>query len=111
MRSIPAVPWPNALERTAGEAWMTTSARGMQISECRGDALPSAWTFAAPEAELFGDPRQRVGGHGAGPFWRTADGSRVEDTLKARADEPPADAIAWLLLNTRKPGAGADPSW
>lgn len=103
--TAPAVNWPAALQPGAGEAWwMTVNARGTQIYECRGDAAARAWVFVAPQAELFDDARRSVGSHGAGPVWLSADGSRIEGTLKARADAPAADAIPWLLLHTRSTG-------
>jgi hypothetical protein len=101
----PAVTWPTALAPADKEVWvMTAAARGVQIYECRGNAAGSAWTFVAPEAELFDDTRRSIGTHGAGPFWQARDGSRVEGKLVARADAPAADAIAWLLLSTHDAG-------
>jgi hypothetical protein len=103
--SAAAVRWPASLEPTAGETWSATLyARGVQIYECRGNATASAWAFVAPEAELFDDARRLVGSHGAGPFWLSIDGSRVEGSVKARADAPVADAIPWLLLSSRSTG-------
>jgi len=103
--SPPAVDWPAALAPAPHETWrMTAPARGVQIYECRAGASGPAWTFVAPEADLFDSAGRPIGTHGAGPFWQARDGSRVEGRLAARADAPAADAIAWLLLNTRDAG-------
>lgn len=103
--SPPAVDWPAVLAPAPQQAWlMTAPARGVQIYECRAGASGPAWTFVAPEADLFDTAGRPIGTHGAGPFWQARDGSRVEGTLAARADAPSADAIAWLLLNTRDAG-------
>jgi Protein of unknown function (DUF3455) len=101
--------WPPALQPTVGERWLrTAAARGVQIYECRGTSAAHAWTFVAPEAELFDDTRRSIGSHGAGPFWQARDGSRIVGTLKARADAPVADAIPWLLLETRSTGPAGE---
>lgn len=103
--SPPAVDWPAALAPAPAETLlMTVPARGVQIYECRGSAAGAAWTFVAPEADLFDSLGRPIGTHGAGPSWQARDGSRVEGTLAARAEAPSADAIAWLLLTTRDAG-------
>lgn len=103
----PSVDWPAGLEPPAGESWlMTLSARGVQVYECRGNGAGGAWAwaFVAPQAELYDDARRRVGHHGAGPSWQADDGSRIEGSVRARADAPVADAIPWLLLDARSTG-------
>lgn len=102
-----APPLPSVLDPGPGTRLMTTlSAIGVQIYECRAGAAGAApaWTFVAPEAELFDDARRRVGGHGAGPHWALADSSRIVGSVRARADAPRADAMPWLLLETRSTG-------
>lgn len=97
-------PVPDTLRPQADLRALTTlSATGVQIYECRhGTAdAPPTWAFVAPEAELFDAQGQRVGSHGAGPFWADDDGSRIVGSVLARADAPRADAIPWLLLATR----------
>jgi hypothetical protein len=100
---------PETLRPHPGLRVLTTlAARGVQIYECRrsaADAAP-AWAFVAPEAELFDQQGQRVGSHGAGPFWADDDGSRIVGTVQSRAEAPRADALPWLLLVTRS-SAGA----
>lgn len=85
---------------------LSTSARGVQIYECRARAEGGfAWTFVAPEAELFDTAGRHLGHHGAGPFWQGQDGSRVTGSVKARADAPQAGAIPWLLLDAKATAA------
>lgn len=103
---------PDPLNPGPGESLaMVVAAKGFQIYQCRarGDASGgSEWAFVAPDAELFDTGGNRIGRHGAGPYWEAADGSRVVGKVKARADAPVADAIPWLLLETRAAGpAGA----
>jgi hypothetical protein len=86
---------------------MIVPAKGVQIYECRArkdQAGGYEWAFVAPEADLF-DPRgNRIGRHYAGPHWEATDGSKILGTLKERVDAPAADAIPWLLLETKSVG-------
>ena len=86
---------------------MIVPAKGVQIYECRArkdQAGGYEWAFVAPEADLF-DPRgNRIGRHYAGPHWEATDGSKILGTLKERVDAPAADAIPWLLLDTKSVG-------
>ncbi|HYC64269.1 MAG TPA: DUF3455 domain-containing protein [Reyranellaceae bacterium] len=94
-------PIPAAIRPAAGEQLeMTLSATGVQIYECRS----GAWTFVAPDADLFDAKGRRVGHHGAGPYWQADDGSRVVGTVAARVEAPLAGTIPWLLLTTRSTG-------
>lgn len=97
---------PPALALAPGEAEIATlSARGVQVYECRSAAAgAAAWTFVAPEAELFETDGRPAGQHGAGPTWQAPDGSRVEAKVAARADAPLPGAIPWLLLEARSTG-------
>ena len=100
---------PETLSPASTEALaMVVPARGVQIYQCRAKGVGHEWAFVAPDAELL-DPRGNViGRHGAGPFWQALDGSRIDGTVKARADAPVAGAIPWLLLNAKSTGpAGA----
>ena len=103
----PAV--PDALKVGANESLvLSAAAKGVQIYECRAGKESGAadeWAFVAPEAELFDAHGNRIGLHGAGPYWQALDGSRTLGTLKARADARNADAIPWLLLAARPDGA------
>ena len=102
-----AVDVPAALQPTAAESLsMIVAARGVQIYECRAPAsdAAAAWTFVAPDAELYDQHGRSIGHHGAGPFWQLADGSRVVGSVKARAEAPVTGAIPWLLLATQANG-------
>ena len=94
---------PAALRPADSErALFAWNAIGSQIYECRADEKGGfAWAFVAPEAELFNQDNDRVGTHGAGPFWAANDGSRITGTVRARVNGAgPAD-IALLLLSAR----------
>lgn len=95
-----------AVQAPAGELpLMTVAANGVQIYECRlTQGTTPAWTFVAPEADLFDAQGRRIGSHGAGPFWQHADGSRFVGTVSARAEAPRPGAIPWLLLAARQQG-------
>jgi hypothetical protein len=99
---LPAELIPAANEKTA----FTWSAVGSQIYECKANAGGAiAWTFVAPEAELFNAKKERVGSHGAGPHWTALDGSKTVGQVKARANARRSVDIPWLLL-TAKSAAG-----
>ncbi len=84
---------------------MRVAAHGVQIYECRAvEGARPAWTFVAPEADLFDAEGRLVGRHGAGPFWRHEDGSGFVGTVRSRAEAPRAHAIPWLLLSARAEG-------
>ena len=106
--SLPSPAVPDALKVGANESLaLTAAAKGVQIYACRAGKEPGApdeWAFVAPEAELFDARGNRIGQHGAGPYWQAADGSRTVGTVKARADATSADAIPWLLLAARSDG-------
>jgi hypothetical protein len=103
----PIVEVPAALKPDANESLsMIVPAKGVQIYECRAkkDVAGYEWVFVAPDAELFDTRGNRIGRHGAGPYWQATDGSRFVGTLKQRADAPVAGAIPWLLLTTKSNG-------
>ena len=85
---------------------MTVAAQGVQIHECRAapGAAP-AWSFVAPEANLFDARGVRIGRHGAGPSWEHEDGSRFDGTVRTHMAAPRAGAIPWLLITARQQGA------
>jgi hypothetical protein len=97
---------PPALQASDSEiALMTVPAHGVQIYECRARANAApAWTFVAPEAELFDGRGRRIGSHGAGPAWTHDDGSGFAGTLKSRTDAPSGGGIPWLLLTAKPQG-------
>jgi len=105
LRGADSVAVPEPLKPGAHETLaMIVAAEGVQIYECRADqarAGAHAWTFVAPEAELFDVAGRRIGRHYAGPHWEATDGSRFAATVVARAEAPTEDDIPWLRLTTR----------
>ena len=102
--AVPATLQPAAPEKAA----FTWSAVGTQNYECKADGKGGwAWTFIAPEADLFNAKKEKVGIHGAGPFWAAPDGSSITGTVKARSPAPRSADIPWLLVaatSAGKPG-------
>ena len=100
---------PDQLKPRSNESLaLIVPAQGVQIYECRaekGQAGAYEWAFVAPEAVLFDTSGTKIGRHYAGPHWESADGSKIVGTVKGRANAPQADAVPWLLLETRSVGA------
>lgn len=97
-------PVPGALQ-PAGVTHVVASleASGVQIYVCRRDAANQlAWTFQAPQADLYDAAGQFVVRHGAGPSWQAPDGSRITGKLLQRAADPD-DAAAIPMLLSRPP--------
>lgn len=68
------------------------------------------WVFVAPLADLYDVNNNKVGTHGAGPFWELspADSIFAQHFSPAKtAPSPDAGTIDWLLL---KPKAGTTPT-
>jgi hypothetical protein len=90
---------------------MILPARGVQIYECRartGDGHGFAWTFVAPDAQLFDHRGVMIGRHGAGPVWKSRDGSLVTGAVRARSDAPVPGAVPWLLLAAKSAGPAGE---
>jgi Protein of unknown function (DUF3455) len=90
------------------------AADGVQIYACELREQRPAWVFKAPEAALFDAAGRQVGSHGAGPFWRMDDGSRITGAVTANAPAPRPGAIPWLLLRATAddaPGALRATAW
>jgi hypothetical protein len=86
----------------AAFAW---HAIGSQIYECKAsDKGGFGWVFVAPEADLYNAKNEKVGTHGAGPFWAALDGSQTLGTVKARANGARANDIPLLLLSSKSNG-------
>lgn len=82
-------------------------AQGVQRYQCVQSTTGFAWTFVAPDADLFpSHPHNAVVHHFAGPTWLYKDSSSVVAARLAGATVDPA-AIPWLLLNVTSHG-GAD---
>lgn len=99
---------PDSLKPSAGEQLaLKLGAIGVQIYECKNqpDGKPPAWAFVAPEADLFDSAGKRVGKHYAGPHWELGDGSKVQGSVKQRADSSVPGAIPHLLLGAKSVGS------
>lgn len=98
----------NLIPAANEQAAFTWSAVGSQIYECNANSAGAlAWTFVAPEAELFNANKERVGSHGAGPHWTGLDGSKTVGVVKARASVQNGQRstdIPWLLLTAKSAG-------
>jgi Protein of unknown function (DUF3455) len=86
---------------------LTATGKGVQIYACQQLATGPQWVFQAPEATLTDASGTDVGTHGAGPTWKSKDGSSVKGELVQKAASPESTAIPWLLLKAASvSGAG-----
>jgi hypothetical protein len=67
------------------------------------------WVFVAPQAELFNANHEKVGTHGAGPYWSVSGSNTLAaDSIFAQPFDPArtatvdANSIPWLLLKTKE---------
>lgn len=96
---------PPALAPAADQALaFVLDAQGVQRYQCVQSTTGFAWTFVAPDADLFSPhPHQAVIHHFAGPTWLYKDSSSVLAARTAGATVDPT-AIPWLLLNVTSHG-------
>jgi Protein of unknown function (DUF3455) len=96
-------PVPDTLQVPKDQSLLLkAAAKGSQIYTCQASAPNQfAWTLKAPEAELFDEQKQPLGRHYAGPTWESKDGSKVVGQVKAKVEPSQAEAIPWLLLETK----------
>jgi hypothetical protein len=86
---------------------LTVTGKGVQIYTCQQSAAQPQWVFQAPEATLIDASGNPVGTHGAGPIWKSNDGSSIKGELLQKAASPDASSIPWLLLKGISPsGSG-----
>jgi hypothetical protein len=91
----------NSLEPPAEQKpILTVKGDGVQIYACKdaGSGAGAQWTLVAPDAKLLDPAGKVVGTHGAGPFWKSADGSLVKGQVVAKNNAPGAGDVPWLLL-------------
>jgi hypothetical protein len=82
-------------------------ATGAQVYACTSAAGLYSWLLARPDATLADASGAVVGTHGAGPSWKSKDGSSVVGKKLAQAAAPDAGAVPWLLLGAASTtGAG-----
>jgi len=77
---------------------LTATGKGVQIYVCQQSPTGPQWVFQAPEAVLTDASGNDIGGHGAGPTWKSKDSSSVKGELLQKAASPDPTAIPWLLL-------------
>jgi hypothetical protein len=94
-----SAPAQDATQPPAGQqAVLTVKGDGVQIYTCKEADGAAKWVFVAPEAKLLDASGKEVGAHGAGPLWKSVDGSVVKGQVVAKQDAPAAGDVAWLLL-------------
>jgi hypothetical protein len=82
-------------------------ATGAQVYACTSAVGQLSWVLARPDATLADASGAVAGTHGAGPSWKSKDGSSVVGKKLAQAVAPEAGAVPWLLLGaTSTTGAG-----
>jgi hypothetical protein len=82
---------------------LNVTGKGVQIYTCQQSAGGPQWALQAPEATLIDASGNSVGTHGAGPIWRSNDGSAVKGELLQKSASPGAKSIPWLLLKAVDP--------
>jgi hypothetical protein len=86
---------------------LTAIGKGVQIYICQQSAAGPQWTFQAPEATLLDVSGNPIGSHGAGPIWKSNDGSSIKGELLQKSPSSEATSIPWLLLKAASPsGSG-----
>jgi hypothetical protein len=94
---------PEAIEAPADQRLLFHAAAvGVQIYACTAKEGGYEWVLKAPDADLLGPRGEKLGTHYAGPTWEASDGSKVVGALKAKADAPDANAVPWLLLESKQ---------
>jgi hypothetical protein len=95
---LPALAQDSAPPPTGQQVVLTVKGDGVQIYVCKQVDGAAKWVFQAPEAKLLDAAGKEVGSHGAGPFWKSVDGSLVKGQVVANSKAPDPGDIAWLLL-------------
>jgi hypothetical protein len=86
---------------------LTVTGKGVQIYTCQQSPAGPQWVLQVPEATLIDASGKPVGTHGAGPIWRSNDGSTVKGELLQKSPSPEPTSIPWLLLKATSPsGSG-----
>lgn len=108
-QTVPLPDVPAAIKPGDLKAYLMVPATGVQIYLCtKPEGGNWTWAFKAPEAELFNPGGVRLGKHYGGPTWEGSDSGKVVGAMRASADAPAANAIAWLWLDVKsREGSGA----
>ncbi|HZJ62172.1 MAG TPA: DUF3455 domain-containing protein [Kofleriaceae bacterium] len=96
---------PSALAPAADQDLaFVLNAQGVQRYQCVQSTTGFAWTFVAPDADLFSPhPAHPVVHHFSGPTWLYRDSSSVVAAKLAGVTVDPT-AVQWLLLNVTSHG-------
>jgi hypothetical protein len=99
---------PTALAVPAGAKVVARfHATGAQVYACTSVGGQYSWVLARPDATLVDATGAVAGSHGAGPSWKSKDGSSVIGKKLAQSPAPDAGAVPWLLLGaTSTAGTG-----
>ena len=98
---------PAALSAPAGAKVVARfHATGAQVYACTSSGAQYSWVLSRPDATLLDAAGAVAGTHGAGPSWKSKDGSSVVGKKLAQAAAPDAGAIPWLLLSATSSGSG-----
>jgi hypothetical protein len=90
---------PNSTDPPPSQhAILTVTGKGSQIYACQQLPAGPQWAFQAPEATLIDATGNPAGTHGAGPVWKSKDGSAVKGELLQKSASPEPTSIPWLLL-------------
>ncbi len=92
--ALHAAPAPEGVLR-----WIGT---GVQVYDCKRNGDRAAWTLQRPDAALTDAAGQAEGHHGAGPSWKSTDGSVVYGTVMVSMPSPVAGSVPWLVLRASK---------
>jgi hypothetical protein len=88
-----------------GSVWLLeVVADGVQIYTCEAKDGGFAWSFKAPEANLFDKQGRQVGTHFAGPTWKIDDGSAIvgEVNLQSRCARTRRNSMAIATRQERR---------
>jgi hypothetical protein len=100
---VPVLPSPTLAVPAGNRLAFDLDAVGVQIYTCKAVATGYAWSFVAPEANLY-QGGEVVAIHYAGPTWQwLEDGSTVVGAKLAAFTVDPT-AIPWLLLGAASHG-------
>jgi Protein of unknown function (DUF3455) len=98
---------PEKLVPKGKQALFIARGEGVQIYAAEEKDGKLSWTLKAPRADLLdyatGD---KVGAHTAGPTWTDVAGGTLTGKKIESADAPNADAVPWLLLETKAENGG-----
>jgi hypothetical protein len=96
----------DALAPPAGASEVASlAATGVQVYVCkRGPDHRLAWTFQAPQAELYDAAGKLAVKHYVGPSWEAGDGSKITGKVLKQAPGAEGGAIPQLLLQATQAG-------